>query len=109
MHFPSSPLVFRPLIFQFPRLSEPRKSFLQRHKVLKGQVRASSPIALSEGIEATLLATCQSIENAEKKGLNSAPIYFSLKKKANNVFLNQVSSNKFLSENNNNKNDNEYD
>lgn len=109
MHFPSSPPVFRPLIFQSPRLPEPRKSSPQRHKVLKRRARASSPIASSEGIEATLLATCQSIENAEKEGLDGAPVYFCSEEEANNVFLDQLSSDESLSEDNNDKNDNEQD
>lgn len=56
-----------------------------------------------------LLATCQLIENIEKEGLDSAPIYFSLEEKVNNVFLDQMSLDESLSEDNNNESDNEED
>lgn len=42
----------------------------------------------------------------QKKNLDGALVYFSLKKKANNIFFNQLSLNKFLSKDNNTRNDN---
>lgn len=75
------------------------------------QAKASFSIALSEGIKATLLATCQSIKNDEKKSLNSVLVYFSLEEEDNNIFLSQIfsneSSDKFsaLSDNNTESND----
>lgn len=82
------------MINQLPRLSQPKKLPLQTFGLFRrpATVRASSPIASSEGAEAILLAACQSVETAEKEGLDGAPVQFSSEEEDNNAFLNKPSS-----------------
>lgn len=70
----------------------------------------SSSIASSEGVEAILLAVCQSVEATEKEGFKGAPVDPYSEEEDNDAFLNQCSSdNESSSEERHSGNEDEWD
>lgn len=89
--FDSSPSM---LTFLTPKLPKQRVSSLPSSRPFKRvpNIRSSSPIASSERTDALFLAACQNIENAEREGLEGAPVDVQSEAEENEAFVNQYSS-----------------
>ena len=105
--FGSSPPV---LSFLTPKLPKRRLSSLHSSRPFKRVpiIRPSSPIASSEGADALFLATCQTAENADREGLEGAPVDVQSEADENEAFVNQYSSSELSIETSDDNNEDDW-